>query len=992
MNPYLKKLCIAVLSSIPLVLNAQTTGKEDATITPTIFGNRTTAAFRYADSVMKELSTAEKLGQMIMVMVYPSTPTAYKDWQYVVKNKPYGGVLWQKGDPLDVLKLTNFMRKEAKVPMMVAMDGEWGLSMRFKNTIQYPRNMLLGAISDLSLIKQYGMAVAEEAKKLGIHVSFAPVLDVNNNPQNPVINTRSFGSSPANVTECGIAYARGIEESGLLSCAKHFPGHGDTNQDSHNGLPCINVSRERLDSVELAPFSAYIRRGLGSIMIGHLDIPALGTQGVAASLSKNVVTTLLQKQLGFAGLIFTDALNMKGANSPGGLPVGVQAFLAGNDILLAPTDPAKMLKELEKALQQGVITKEEVDRRCRKILAFKYALNVQDRSALPASGLLSQLNEASHQKLRDQLYLEGMTLVHNHGILPINIQDKLLVIKVGASSGRTLITAFNSKNTKGYDWPSSQDGRKKIISTLDNYDKVMILLTSTQIRPDRDLLQIVDRKRTSLVVMTSPYEIKHWRHSLKKFKAIAIGYEATIAAQKAMAKVLKGEAPFKGNLSADLSLYYAPPTTPSRVATEATLPQSANAFNQLPLAKMERIRKIAQEGIAQGAYPGCRVLIAKHGHIVYNESFGFKEHTKKEAVELNTLYDLASMTKALVVTPLVMMAVDDGKLALDDAIGKHLPWLNDPAKRRVTISDLLAHTGGMPASIPFYLQLIEPESYTAPFLSAKRKAGYTLQVGQNVYAQPHFRFSPLMVQQTKSKEWNIPFGPNFYLHEKVRNCLREQINATPLKSKRYRYSDIDFLLLQQILENVYNSPLDSLFNKKIRTPLGLHRTLFIPLNKFSPDDIAEGMNDTFLRKGFLRGFVDDETAAILGGVAGSAGLFGTAGEVAVIAQMLLNGGVYQGVRLISERTVRLFTTQKPNSSAFGLGFDRPRGPKKQGNTSNLAPMAVYGHTGFTGTCFWVDPDNEWILVFLSNRGCPQRWNPKLSKLEIRKRIQEVLYL
>lgn len=370
----------------------------------------------YADSILGTMSIEDKVAQLIMPMVYPRNGASdIAAWDRMVRDKKYGGVLWQKGDPRVVIELTNRMRQSAPtVPMLVAMDGEWGLSMRLHGTIHWPRNIVIGATDDTLLAYEYGRQTAMEAKRLGIHVNFAPVIDVNSNPKNPVIGTRSYGSNPDRVTALGIAYAKGLEENGVLATAKHFPGHGDTDTDSHNTLPVISKTLDQLEEMELRPFRSYIDAGLGGMMIAHLRIPALGTGHRASSASRSVVTDLLRNQMHFGGLIFTDGLGMKGIISgAGGASVAIEVFKAGSDILLAPTDPDRTLSELMNAVKDNTITTDEVHRRAKKILMWKYVLNVPDRTQLSTQGLDADLHSHESKALLAKLYGSSITLLKN---------------------------------------------------------------------------------------------------------------------------------------------------------------------------------------------------------------------------------------------------------------------------------------------------------------------------------------------------------------------------------------------------------------------------------------------------------------------------------------------------------------------------------------------------------------------------------------------------
>lgn len=946
------------------------------------------AAWAYADSAMKGMSDEQMLAQLVMPMIWPKEDTkSIAAWDKLV-DKGFGGVLWQKGTPASQLRLTNRMRSRAKLPMLVAMDGEWGLSMRLSGTISWPRNMVLGATNNLLTIFEYGRATAEEAKRMGIHVNFAPVADVNNNPANPVIGTRSFGSDPQRVAKQVIAYAQGLESLGVLSVAKHFPGHGDTNVDSHKAVPVIKHNRARLDSVELLPFQHYINNGLGGMMTAHLSVPALDSKNGVASTSHAITTKLLQEELGFEGLIFTDGLAMQGAiDATSGKSLAVEVFNAGNDIFLAPTDPDRFLADLKKGLKSNKIERSEVVRRCRKVLAWKYLLGANDRSQIATANLSEELNNSKSEALLETIFEQSVTLLkNNNNTLPLAEVGSLALLNYGNSKMGTLLYELQSKhNAKAYNLGAND--RSGTYRSLRSADHIVVAVTSDKARPDAGLIQLARDKEVTLVFMTSAYTVLHFKEVIALAKAVAIVYDTKEEAQRAAGKALNGVIPFKGTLPVDLPPIYkvgAGMTTEPALITFAR-PEEVG----LNSAVLSTIDRIAEEGVAKGAYPGCQVLIAKSGKVVYNKAFGYKDAKKREPNSTSTLYDLASITKAAVTTPLIMMAEEEGLLKTSDRIGTHLSYLKGSDKEEVRISDLLHHVGGMPAVINFYLSLIDQESYTSPLITYSRKQGFPIQIARKSWARSGWRFLPSLVQREQSEAFPIRMAEGLYLSTTVRDMMREEIRNANLR-RGYRYSDIDFLLLQDILEARYQKPLDQLFYEKIAQPLGLQRLVFNPLQRFETTEIAEGQDDKFLRRQTLRGDVDDEAAAMLGGVSGNAGLFGSAESLFPVVQTLLDG-TYGSKRLMQEATVEKYTTAKHSVSPFAMGFDRHRGRGKVGNVADGAPLSTFGHTGFTGTCFWVDPEHDIVYIFLSNRIAPTRWNGKLSQLDIRKEIQETIY-
>lgn len=969
-----------------------------AQTTPTLLrdANRYRAAEQYAERLLATLSTRQKVAQLVMPMVWPKTDSSsLREWEQMVTREQYGGVLWQKGTPENQLRLTNYMRQNARVPMLVAIDGEWGLSMRLSGTPKWPRNIFLGAAHDEALAYAYGQATAREAKRLGVQVNFAPVLDVNSNPQNPVIGTRSFGSDVATVTRLGLAYARGMEEGGVLSVAKHFPGHGDTSADSHHALPIISKRPEELKQVELAPFDAYIRSGLSGMMVAHLQIPALGTGDRASSASPSVVTDLLQKELGFRGLIFTDGLGMKGIISGvGSSSVAVEVFKAGSDILVAPTDPRQAVDELMKALESGAITLSEVERRVKKVLIYKYLSGATDKTPLPSDHLSTDLNPDTAQELIRQINRRAMTLTRNkEDLLPLKGQPRLALLRYGNTRTPGLLTALREAipGTRAFTINANTDNaaRNKIYRQLKEYDAVIIAVSDQKIRPDSGLTDLIGNTNSVLTFLTSPYAALQFGQETYAAAAVAFAYGSQASAQTALGEAITGAIPFQGVLPVDLSPYI--PQGTSLTTEKTRLAYGTPEQVGMDAKALSRIDEIANEGVREGAYPGCQVLVAKDGYIIYEKAFGTKDSSCREPVDSNTVYDVASVTKAAVTTPLLMMATAEQRIRPQDRLGKYLGYLQGSDKEHLRLQNILHHAAGLPAIIRFYEELMDPASYERPLFSGRKRAGYPVQIELRAWAQSGWHYQSELVSNDSSALYPTRMAYGYYLSPKVRPMMQQMIRDVRLRPSKYRYSDIDFLLLQDVLETEYGLPLDSLFYQKVADPLGATRLRFRPYAYFAPSDIAEGQDDRFLRRQTLRGDVDDEAAAMLGGVSGNAGLFANAHDLAKVLEILAREGNYGGVTFFPPEIAKSYTTARHSTSPYAMGFDRHRGIDKPGNTAEEAPLSTYGHTGFTGTCFWVDPEHHLTYIFLSNRCAPKRWNNKLSTLKTRKRIQSVLY-
>lgn len=937
---------------------------------PTLFRNVDREAMNHwTDSVFASLSMDERIGQLFMVIadIKTTDQNVQKLMRYVREAK-IGGVLFHKGTPTDQAYLTNKMQKASKVPLFVSLDGEWGLSMRLNGTTRFPKNMMLGAIEDNLLLRRYGEEVARQCKVMGIHINFAPDLDINSNVDNPVIGIRSFGEDGKLVSEKGLAYSGGLEENGILSVAKHFPGHGDTSEDSHETLPLVQHTRARLDSVELVPFKDYIRKGYSGMMTAHLAIPALEKQkGRPASLSKAVVTDLLQKDLGFQGLCFTDALAMKGASSKKSDNPCVQALLAGNDILLGPATPISDFAAVKEAIETGVITMASVEARCRKVLQYKYICGLNHYEPIPLKGLDERLNTAHAAWLAAELNAQAITVLKNEeNVLPLtNIgKQKVAILSIGSPINDKFSETVN-RYVKADRFTVTRTMNattvQQIYSKLNKYDVILCAVHTVRIPESQALLQLAKQKKLIYSFFTIPYFCKSYKKSILKAKALVMGYEDTPLAQEYAAQVIWGGIAAKGKLPVSIpDLYFAG----TGVYTEKTrLAYHEPEAVGIDPARLEEVTRIAEEGLKNKAYPGCQVLVAKDGVVVYNRAFGYDDDEHKRAVTMESVYDLASSSKATGTLLAVMKTYDENKFKLDDKVSDYISELKKSDKKDISIKELLFHQSGLVPSIAFYTK-----------------------------AMSKGKFKSQLVSKTPGENYPLKVANGIYLNSSFQDTVVQMIKTSKLGAKKYRYSCINFILLKIMSERLMKQPMDVLLQDDFFGPLGAWHTTYNPLQKMDSLQVMPTEKDDVVRHQWIRGYVHDEAAAFQGGVSGNAGLFSNANDLAKVLQLYLNEGEYGGERLLSQSTVRLFTQTKSPTCRRGLGFDKPEvGESNSSPCGSLASASVYGHTGFTGTCFWVDPDKQLIYIFLSNRVCPTRNNGKLSSMNIRTRIQDAIY-
>ena len=952
----------------------------------------------WVDSVMDKLSFKEKVGQLFIYTIAPvDTKRNLELLREVIDTYKVGGLLFSGGKMQNQVELTNRAQRQAKVPLMITFDGEWGLAMRLRGMPVFPRNMVLGCIRDNRLLYEYGREVARQCRQIGVQVNFAPVADVNINPKNPVINTRSFGEDPIQVADKVIAYASGLESGGVLSVCKHFPGHGDTDVDSHKALPVLPFTRERLDSVELYPFKEAIRAGLGGMMVGHLQVPVIEPiGGLPSSLSRNVVYDLLTDELAFKGLIFTDALAMKGVAGNGN--VSLQALKAGNDMVLSPRNLKEEIPAVLEAIEKGELTREDIESKCRKVLTYKYVLGLKKKSYVQLSGLEQRINSPQTRDLVRRLNLAAITVLNNKNhILPLHTdkEQTIALLEVGDPGETDALAKQLSRYTflARFSLRANQpEGvNQRLRDSLSAYKRIIVAVSEQRLASYQSFFaKFVPESPVIYLFFTPGKMMLQIQRAVAHASAVVLGHSYNSDVQRQVADVLFAKASADGQLSASLGELF--PTGAGVTITPKTPLHFVPEEYGLSSVHLKRIDSIALDGVRQGAYPGCQVVVLKNGHIMFDKAFGTYTGKGSPRVESTSIYDLASLSKTTGTLLAIMKLYDKGRFNLTDKISDHLPFLQRTDKKDITIQEILYHQSGLPSWIPFYQEAIDKDSYDGRLFSARKDAHHPLRLGTTSWANPKFKFKSEYVSSVKTGDYIVQICDSLWLNRSFRKVIEEKIAEAPLKQKRYVYSDVGFILLGMLVEQLAGMPMEVYLQREFYEPMGLEHTGYLPLRRFAKSEIVPSNKDLFLRKEILQGFVHDEASAFFGGLAGNAGLFSTARDVARVYQMLLNGGEIDGQRYLSKETCQLFTTETSKISRRGLGFDKPDAddPKK-GNCAPAAPAEVYGHTGFTGTCAWVDPVNELVYVFLSNRIYPDVTNRKLNQLHIRERIQGAIY-
>lgn len=935
---------------------------------------QSTKAKQWADSVLAEMPIEDKLGQLFMVAAYSNKGAAHQATiNKLIAEEKIGGLIFFQGGPYRQARLTNSYQSKSELPLMIGMDAEWGLSMRLDSTFKFPWPMTIGAAQDSELTYEVGLEMGRHCKRLGVHFSFSPVVDINTNPDNPIINARSFGEQKHRVTKQSLALMRGLQDAGVLACAKHFPGHGDTDADSHKTLPTVAHDRERLENIELYPYKPLIENGLGSIMVAHLSIPAIDSTGQAASLSKHVVTDLLQNQLGFQGLIFTDALNMKGVSAkykPG--LVDVEAIKAGNDVLLFAEDVPEAKRQILKALANEEITQGQIETSVRKILMAKYFLGLHEKTQVELANLNKDLNTPKAEVLRFDIMRKAQTLLINRDeIIPIKELSglKLACVQMGSQMDEQFPNSLS--RYAQVDNFKLNGNANDLLNTLSAYDLVIVGYHTSNASPWKSykpnaeqrqfLKKLTLQNKFILTLFANPYVLSMLPEA-ELANGLVMSYQNNWESNQAAAELIFGALNAQGRLPVSGSNLF-----------DAGYGQQSKSLGRLGYSLPEQvgisrnvlagIDSLVNYAMMQGATPGAQVLVAKNGHVFYNRQFGFHTYKKRHKTQENTVYDLASITKIAATLPFVMRMVADGKLDLDAELGSVYPKSLGTNKEHLRIRDILAHQSGLKPWIPFYLQTLSNNQPDKALYRTEKSKGYNRQVTQNLY-----------------------------MLDTYVDSMYATLLASPLRAMSYKYSDLGYYMLKEIIEDHYGKPLEELAATELYQPLGAYTAGFHPLKRIKIDNIPPTEDDKYFRFTRIQGTVHDQGAAMLGGVGGHAGLFSNANDLAKIMHMYLYGGEYGGKKYLDSATIAEFARCQfcENDNRRGVGFDKPQlsGP---GPTCDCVSMLSFGHTGFTGTIAWADPEEQIVYIFLSNRTWPDAENRKLIRLNTRSEIQQVIY-
>lgn len=962
----------------------------------------------WTEETLRSMSLDEKIGQLFMIAVYSNKGEEYEEKiEQLIKEYQVGGLIFFQGEPVKQVHATNRWQKAAKYPLLIGLDAEHGVGWRLQTAMEFPRMLLNGAISDDSLLFRLGATIGRHCREMGVHVNFAPVVDINNNPLNPVIGTRSFGEDRKNVYKKAAMYIAGSLSEGVLPVAKHFPGHGDTDTDSHKALPLIQGSRERLDSVELYPFKKLITDNqLPAIMVAHLNVPNLDSTGRPSTLSPLIVKKYLREELGFNGLCFTDAMNMKGVTS--GREKGeaeVQALLAGNDILLFPENLRKAVAQIKQAIKDSVLAEADIDEKCRKILLAKYTYVLPNLQPLKAEGLWSRLNSPEDFALKHALYQQAVTLIKNQAnLLPFKHLDTLRFASV--NFGEDKINNFQTTLSKyapvthfSITNQASGNQMESLLQKLAPYNCIILYNSHASDKVSRNfgysitLSKLISALKGKKVVFCHPgipYGLRHYIQL--PVDAFLIHYEDHLYARQYAAQALFGGIPVKGKLPVSIHRDY---PAGSGISTPQTrLGYTVPELCQVASASLNAIDSLCRIAIHLKATPGCQVLVAKDNYIIYNKAFGYNTYAHQQANHTSNIYDIASVTKIAATLPAIMKLYDENKIQLDKPASFYYPPLRETNKKNLSLKEILAHNGGLKSFIPCLANAIDLKSIPGRLYTTVPTKYNTLKLKKHVYLNPNYQFKDSTLSRTPQPGFE-PLTPGLYIFKNYRDTVLQSILESELTpTKEYLYSDVGFILLQKVAETVSGTSLDTFCQINFFRKLGAYNTAYKASEHLNQDYIIPSCIDKIYRKKEIKGFVHDPMAAALGGVAGNAGLFSTAEDLAKIMALYLNEGHYGGENYFSPATVSLFTQKNDcfPDNRRALGFDKPEtDSRKPGPTCQSAPISSFGHMGFTGTIAWADPENRLIYIFLSNRTYPDEFNTKLSEENIRTQIQEAIY-
>jgi beta-glucosidase-like glycosyl hydrolase/CubicO group peptidase (beta-lactamase class C family) len=921
----------------------------------------------WAEKTLASMTLEEKIGQFFMVATWSNKNEEHHlEIENLIKKNKIGGLIYFQGNEKSLKKSIQRMQLASKIPLLIGMDAEWGAGMRLNEMDRFPYAYTIGAANDTVLSEKIGEMMAQECKELGIHINFAPVADINSNPKNPVIGFRSFGENSQHVANHVAAMVRGMEKNGILTSIKHFPGHGDTDKDSHYELPTVSHSKNQFENIDFLPFKAGINAGASTVMVGHLNVPFLDDSKTPSSLSKNVIQEYLKKSLNFKGLVVSDALNMKAvADKYGQIDVVVKAFEAGNDILLFPENVDGSIKALVEKVKAGEISLDEINTRCLKILEAKnFAFNHKSEKAFTKEEIIWAKKDT---------YEKAITLLKNSkDVLPlVDSKAKIAFVSVGIKTASFKEMSRKFHDLDAFHFFSFQEAKERMKNIISKYDVIVTSIHPKSVSTSSNFYMpgnidewssiIPEEKEHIVIHFGNPNALSNI--DLSNIDAMALAYENHKFAQEAMAQFVFGAIGSVGKTQLTISTNF--PFNSGLVTLDAKRLKYSQAEEfGIRASEFDRIDAIVMKAIQAKAFPGCQVLVALEGKIIYQKSFGTLIYEDTTKVNENHVYDIASISKIVGSTAALMRLESLNKFSLDSTLNDYLPELvGNSNKKNIIIKNMMAHQVGFTPWIAFYKE--------------------TVQNGKLI---------PSIYSNEKNGQFSIPVAKDVWIRNDYPELIYDKILKSALTKKpKYEYSDLGYYFVKKIVEKQAEIPFDNFMFREFFDPMGLKNIRYNPLLFFPKDRIAPTENDLTFRGKLVHGFVHDPGAAMLGGVGGHAGVFSNSVDLAAMMQLFLNEGIYANRRYIKSDIVKNYTKAQLNGNRRGAGFDRPTPNAKDGPTCSLVSQESYGHSGFTGTFTWADPKYGINYVFLSNRVYPDASNKKIQEMHTRSDIQKVIY-
>ncbi|MCY1719547.1 serine hydrolase [Prolixibacteraceae bacterium Z1-6] len=961
----------------------------------------------WVDSVFNSLTPNQRIAQLIWVKS-AANKNMSNQLKVAEQIKKYnlGGVIFFTGNPKRQVQLTNLYQASAQTPLIVAMDAEWGIGMRLNGVISFPYNLMMGASDNPELIKQVTTEMARQMKRIGVHISLGPVAGITTQPMNPIIGMRSFGESPQKVSEYSLAYMQGLQENGIIAVAKHFSGRGNTQSDSHLTLPVVPYPKEHLDSLELVSFKKLVENNVGGIMSTHLNVLHLDEkQGIISGVSAKILNGIFRDEWGYDGLIITDVMNIAGAKTYGE-PGEIEAWAlkVGNDVIEFPKDIEVAIRGIKKAVEKGELSWDEIDAKCKKVLRVKYRAGLNEFKPVSATNLMHDLNGPKAELAKRQMIEASLTLLENHNnMLPLKGLETLKIASLAV--GRAEATPFQktlSKYTRvdHFFLPEqfTAEELKDLKTKLESYNLIIagihLLESKTRYsmqvgslrkpKPRRaygladeteNLLDyLANEKKSVEIFFSSPYALTEVTNFTPP-AGLIMAYQNDSLVQELTAQLIFGGVGVSGKLPASLGDYYKIGDgimLDEVVRLKYTIPEEVGMNSE---RLNHRIDSLVSDAIKKKATPGCSVLAAKDGKIIFHKTYGHHTYDRRIPVTEEDLYDLASVSKISGALAAILKLTDDGKIDMDSKFSDNwTDWesglFHRSNKKDLVWRDILAHQAGLIPYINYWRETVRDGQLMDRWYSFQQTDDYSLKV-----------------------------APGLFLKDSFKKQIYKDIRRSTLSPPgNYMYSGLAFLLIPQITEDVSGQSFTDYLAENFYHPLGAYHITFNPLNKFPKVQIVPTEYDSYYRQQQIQGTAHDEAAAVFGGVAGNAGLFANANDLVKLIEMYMRMGNYGGKQYLREETMREFTrVQFPeNNNRRGLGFDKPLvnnneiSPEKSYPCSG-ASFESFGHSGFTGTFVWADPVNKLTYIFLSNRVYPTREPNMLGKLNVRTNILQVFY-